>query len=99
VAADPLRTVTRSVETSASVAAVLAVLADPTRLPLWAPAFADRIDGDAGSGWKAIKNGRESNIRVAVEQAAGTVDSSVNSRPVERAAPTSVRFPAPTGVR
>jgi len=26
------------------------------------------------SGWRAIKDGREFNIRVAVEQAAGTVD-------------------------
>jgi hypothetical protein len=68
------RTETQSIEADAPVAAVVAILANPTRIPRWAPAFADEIRGDSASGWKATKDGRDSSLRVAINGDAGTVD-------------------------
>jgi len=68
------RTVTRSVESDASVSAVLTVLTDPTRIPEWAPAFADRVADDHGSGWLATKDAMNFAMRLAVNHDAGTVD-------------------------
>jgi hypothetical protein len=55
-------------------ATVVRLLADPTRVPQWAPGFGDRVAGDARSGWQAIKDGRDFALRVVIDQAAGTVD-------------------------
>lgn len=71
---DGQRTETQSIESDADVGAVVALLADPTRIPTWAPAFADRVAGDTNSGWRASKDGRDFGLRVAVDQGAGTVD-------------------------
>ncbi|MGH3095553.1 MAG: SRPBCC family protein [Streptosporangiales bacterium] len=68
------RTETQSIESDAPVAAVIAVLADPTRIPQWAPAFADRVADDADAGWQATKDGRDFALRVAVDHDAGTID-------------------------
>lgn len=68
------RTETQSAETGAAVTSVVALLADPTQIPRWAPAFADSASGSAGAGWVAVKDGREFALRVAVNQEAGTVD-------------------------
>jgi hypothetical protein len=68
------QTETQSIETGAAVADVIAVLADPTRLPEWAPAFADSVTHDAGSAWTATKDGRDFALRVVTNPAAGTVD-------------------------
>lgn len=68
------RTETQSIETDAPVEAVVAVLADPTRLPRWAPAFADQVRTDGTSGWRATKDGRDFALRVANNEEAGTVD-------------------------
>jgi hypothetical protein len=68
------RTETQSIESDATVAAVVALLADPTHIPEWAPAFADRVVGDDRSGWQAFKDGRDFALRVAVGVDAGTVD-------------------------
>ncbi len=68
------RTETQSVESEATVAAIVALLGDPTTIPRWAPAFADSVSGDARSGWQATKDGRSFAVRVAVNQDAGSVD-------------------------
>ena len=68
------RTETQCIETDAPVEAVVAVLADPTRIPQWAPAFADQVRSDPKSGWEATKDGREFALRVATNEDAGTVD-------------------------
>ena len=70
----PTRTETQSIESEAAVAAVLTVLVDATRIPEWAPAFADSVSADTVSGWRATKDGRDFALRVAVNQDAGTVD-------------------------
>lgn len=62
------------IECEASQREVLSVLADPTRIPEWAPAFADRVIADARSGWRATKDDRDFALRVAVDEAAGTVE-------------------------
>ena len=74
MAGDDARTETGSIETSASVEAVMRVLADPQRIPLWAPGFADAVSRDASGSWTAVKDDREFAIRLVVEQRAGTVD-------------------------
>jgi len=68
------RTETQSVESEATVVAVVALLGDPTTIPRWAPAFADSVSGDSRSGWQAAKDGRNFAVRVAVNQDAGSVD-------------------------
>ena len=68
------RTETQSIEADAPVTSVMAILANPTRIPQWAPAFADEIRGDSTSGWKATKDGRDFPLRVATNGDAGTVD-------------------------
>ncbi len=69
---DP-RTETRSIESHAVPTDVLALLADPTRLPEWAPAFADTIVRDAAN-WRATKDGRDFDLDVLTHPEAGTVD-------------------------
>lgn len=68
------RTTTQTVECDAAVEEVIALLADPRRIPEWAPAFADRVTGDARSGWRVTKDGRDFELRVVVRRDAGTVD-------------------------
>jgi hypothetical protein len=73
VMAEP-RTLTQSIETDVAPEVVVALLADPKRLQDWAPAFADAVSGDAHTGWRAIKDGREFSLRVPVNETACTVD-------------------------
>jgi hypothetical protein len=68
------RTETQSIESEASPDQVVGVLADATRLHEWAPGFVDRVTGDAQSGWRATKDGRDFALRIVVDQSAGTVD-------------------------
>jgi hypothetical protein len=68
------RTETQSAETTATVAAVIGLLASPTNIPRWAPDFADRVAGDATSGWRANKGDREFPLRVVIDREAGTAD-------------------------
>ena len=48
--------------------------ADAGRLPAWAPAFADAVTSEGGSRWRAVKDGRDFELRTAVNLDAGTVD-------------------------
>ena len=67
------RSVTGSIETDADRGTVLAVLEDGTRVPEWAPAFADVAVRD-GAGWRGTKDGSDFRFRVAYEHTAGTAD-------------------------
>jgi hypothetical protein len=67
------RSVTGSIESDAERDAVLAVLEDGTRVPEWAPAFADVAVPD-GEAWRGTRSGTDFTFRVACERAAGTVD-------------------------
>jgi hypothetical protein len=86
------RTATHSIETDAAHEAVLALLADPRRIPDWAPGFADVVSGHAGSGWLVTKDGRNFAPRVAVNEEARTW--SATSTAVSRSARTAVDPPA-----
>src|SRR5690349_5959538 len=70
----PTRTAPVTVEVEADPAAVIAVVADPARIPVWAPGFADAVHAEDDGGWSATKDGRRFSLRVAVDRAAGTVD-------------------------
>ena len=68
------RTETQSIESDAEPTAVVALLADPTRIPDWAPAFADAVTRDDQCGWLATKSGQGFTVRVVTQPDAGTVD-------------------------
>jgi Polyketide cyclase / dehydrase and lipid transport len=68
------RSQTQSIEVDAAPDDVVALLADATRLPEWAPGFADLVVGSRETGWVATKNGRDFPVRVPVAVQAGTVD-------------------------
>jgi hypothetical protein len=70
---DDRRSETGSIETDADRDTILDVLADGTRVPEWAPAFADAALPD-GARWRGTKGDRAFAFRVAVEREAGTVD-------------------------
>ena len=69
-----VRTETQSAESDAPVTKVVALLADATRLPQWAPGFADQVGGDADAGWQVTKDGQAFTLKVAVDRDAGTAD-------------------------
>jgi hypothetical protein len=69
-----LRSQTQGIETDAEPAAVVAVIADGTRIPEWAPGFADRVEGDAEHGWRVIKGDTEFAVDIRVNHEVGTVD-------------------------
>lgn len=69
-----LRTQTQSIESEVEPAEVVALITDPRRIPEWAPAFADAVEGDGQAGWRASKDGRELSLHVAVSHDASTVD-------------------------
>jgi hypothetical protein len=68
------RTETQSIESNASCRAAFGLLAGPARIPEWAPDFADRVTGDARSGWRAAQDGRDFALRVVADEHSGTVD-------------------------
>ena len=68
------QTETQSIESHAAPEAILALLADPSRIPEWAPAFVDAVIEDGESGWRATKGGQDSILRVVTKLNAGTVD-------------------------
>jgi hypothetical protein len=67
------RTESQSVESDVERGELVALLADGTQLPSWAPAFADVVVRD-GDEWRATKGDRAFAVRVAVHAEAGTVD-------------------------
>jgi hypothetical protein len=71
--AEGARSASGSIESDAEIDVVLEILEDCTRVPEWAPPFADLVtqDGPSCIGWK---DGREFVFRVAAVRHAGTVD-------------------------
>jgi Polyketide cyclase / dehydrase and lipid transport len=67
------RAETRTLAIPAPPAAVLEVIADPLRLPEWAPAFATSVAPD-GDLWLVDTGAGELVVDVLVNEAAGTVD-------------------------
>jgi hypothetical protein len=68
------RTRTSSIETAADPLSVVVLLADASRIPGWAPAFADTVRCEHGPLWRAVKDGRDFAFRTAVKPDTGTVD-------------------------
>ncbi len=68
------RTVTRSIESEADPDVVVELLANPRRIPDWAPDFADAVSEDGHAGWTATKNSQDFALRVVIQRDAGTVD-------------------------
>jgi hypothetical protein len=87
--------VTGSAESGADPGAIVAVLADPPRLPDWAPAFADAVTGDSQSGWRVTKDGQDFTVRVVANRDARTVDYLREVAPGRVGAPTCGRYPGP----
>ncbi|MCW3063003.1 MAG: hypothetical protein JWN32_175 [Solirubrobacterales bacterium] len=67
------RAETRSISIAAPPAAVLALVADPQRLPEWAPAFARGVQPD-GDHWLIDTREGQARITVRVSPEHGTVD-------------------------
>jgi Polyketide cyclase / dehydrase and lipid transport len=67
------RAETRSISIAAPPAAVIAVVADPRRLPEWAPAFARSVQ-PAGDDWLIDTGAGSMVITVRVSPEHGTVD-------------------------
>jgi hypothetical protein len=65
---------TQSIESHAAPEAILALLADPSRIPEWAPASVDAVTQDGESRWRATKGGQDFILRVVTKLNAGTVD-------------------------
>jgi hypothetical protein len=68
------RTVTHSIESDAQSDAVQRILTDASRIPDWAPAFADRVERDDENAWQVAKNGNAFTLEVVVGPSSGTVD-------------------------
>jgi hypothetical protein len=50
-----LSTKAQTVELDVAAAIVFDILANPRRIPEWAPAFADTVSGDPQQGWQVTK--------------------------------------------
>ena len=69
-----LSTETQTIELDVAPAIVFDILADPRRLPEWAPAFADRVSQDPTQGWQVTKGDDRFAIRMVAFPQSGTVD-------------------------
>jgi len=67
------RAETRAISIAAPPEAVLRVIADPRRLPDWAPGFAQTVE-PAGDHWLVSTGDGKARIRVRVSAEHGTVD-------------------------
>jgi len=70
---DSVRTVTGSIESDAMPETVVALLRDASRIPEWAPAFADIVTRD-GETWRASMGRSDFTFSVVSVGEAGTVD-------------------------
>ena len=91
------RTETQSIESHAAPEAILALLADPRRIPEWAPAFVDAVTAEGQSGWRATKGGRDFTLRVVTNQDAGTIDYLREIAPGRQAGAYMRALPRPGG--
>jgi hypothetical protein len=75
------RASTRSISIDVPPQVVLDLVADPTELPRWAPAFARAVRPAGGDHWVVDTGEREVRIRVRVSRELGTVDFLVADAP------------------
>jgi hypothetical protein len=68
------RTVTRTIESNASVDHLHAILADAKNIPRWAPLFADEVTQSEDGTYQVTKDGSTFTMQVPVNQSLGTVD-------------------------
>lgn len=68
------RTETQAVESDVQPDAIFEILAKPKYLPLWAPVFADSVEGDACSGWQVTKDRNTFFLEVVATPSSRTVD-------------------------
>lgn len=68
-----LRTITQSIETESLQSAILRILADPTKIPRWAPAFADRVLAE-GDGWVVEKGDSRFSLTIRSDDSLGVAD-------------------------
>ena len=68
------RSETQSRESDSDPDAIVAYLADPRHIPLWAPAFADTVMPEGPTRWLLSKDGADFSLRVAVSPESRTVD-------------------------
>jgi hypothetical protein len=68
------RSITRSISINAPPQVVLGLVADPTALPRWAPAFARAARPAGGDRWILDTGKCEVTVRVRVSDELGTVD-------------------------
>jgi hypothetical protein len=71
---DPARTATQSVEADVGPDQVFALLSDPTRLPDWAPGFAERVDRSPDGSWQVTRDTEQFALRVLARSDTRTVD-------------------------
>lgn len=91
------RTVTRSVEADLDPENILSILNDPSRLPEWAPVFADKVEHSAQDGWRVTKGSESFNVQVKVSASAGTVDFLREMSDGKRGGAYARVFPRPLG--
>jgi hypothetical protein len=89
------RTVTRSIETDLSPEAIQNILADPTRIPEWAPAFADTIAPTSQNMFRVTKGADTFDMEVCESRSAGTVDYVRDMGPGKRGGAYCRVFPRP----
>jgi Polyketide cyclase / dehydrase and lipid transport len=68
------RSITRSISINAPPQVVLGLVADPTELARWAPAFARAARPAGGDRWRIDTGDGEWDVRVRVSPELGTVD-------------------------
>jgi hypothetical protein len=68
------RSQTQGIETDAEPAAVVSLLSDGTRIPEWAPGFADRVEHTTDGRWRVTKGDNQFDIDIVVNVQASTVD-------------------------
>ena len=91
------RTVTRSIETDASLALLLDVLQDASAIPQWAPAFADQVKAQSDGRYAVTKGPNSFRLRVAVERSSGCVDYLREMEPGVEGGAYIRAFPRPRG--
>lgn len=68
------RTITGAVETDAEPGRIYSILTDPSRIPEWAPAFADRVERVDENAWRVRKDDATFPLRAVVSEQSRTVD-------------------------
>jgi hypothetical protein len=75
------RASTRSISIDVPPQVVLDLVADPTQLPRWAPAFARAVRPGGGDHWLVHTGDREVRVRIRVSRELGTVDFLMGDAP------------------